>query len=106
VSKDQVVLLVSRAIAIIQCITAMLEISYLPERLMSLHHYQARGNAPAALPDYLARLYSTEVALLCFRIALLLTLTLVFWQCGPRLREFLLPKDGEDAMPSKESVQG
>jgi len=70
VSKDEVVLLVSRAIAILQFITAMLEIAYLPERLLSLHHYQNRGSLLATGPDYLTTLYSTEVRLLCLRTLL------------------------------------
>jgi len=101
VSKDQILLLVSRAIAVIQCITAILEISYLPERLMSLHHYHCPGGILAT--DYLARQYSTAVAFLCFRIAALLVLAWAFWQCGPRLRAMLLPDDRTDAPTAEAS---
>jgi hypothetical protein len=91
VSKEEVVRLVSRAIAVVQFITAMLEITYLPERLMSLHHYQRSGGWLAAAPDYLATLYSTEVGMLFFRIAGLLILSWIFWQCGARIIRLLLP---------------
>jgi hypothetical protein len=100
VSTNQIVLLVSRAIAVIQCITALLEVSYLPERLMSLHHYRGPGEILAS--DYLARQYSTALAFLCFRIAVLLALAWAFWQCGPRLRRLLLP-DGTNIGETREA---
>jgi len=98
VSKDQVVLLVSRAIAAIQCIWAIEEISYLPERFVSLHHY-SRGSSWLA-PSYVSSLYSLELSMLCFRIALLLVFTWVFWQCGPRLRRLLL-QDQKNDLPAE-----
>ena len=38
-SRKEVIVLVSRAFAAIQLATALLEISYLPERLFSMHHH-------------------------------------------------------------------
>lgn len=89
-SRKECVLLLSRAIAVLQLITAMMEMTYLPERLFSLHHYKARPDVIAPLPDYLTTLYSTEVAFLCCRIAGLLVLTWVFWECGPKLARLFL----------------
>ena len=66
---------------------------------MSLHHYEG----PNGIASYLASLYSTEVGLLCIRIALLLLLALIFWQCGPRIRALLLP---EDAKPEEPPLNG
>ena len=41
-SREEAVLLMSRALACIQGITALLEAAYLPERFMTLHHYAQR----------------------------------------------------------------
>lgn len=95
-SKDEVVLLVSRAIASIQCISAMLEITYLPERLMSLHPY--RGSNSWLGPSYLTSIQSLELSMLCFRIAGLLILAWLFWTCVPWISRPLLP-DKETVEP-------
>ncbi len=103
-SKDEVVLLVSRAVAAIQCITAMVEISYLPERFMSLHHY--RSSSRWIAPDYLTSIYSLEFSMLCFRIAGLLVLTWVFWQCGPWLKRLLMPDQRNEAQVEDRPLKG
>ena len=103
-SKDQVVLLVSRAIAIVQFIAAIEEISYLPERLMALHHYGRRSSWLA--PDYLTSIYSLELSMLFFRIAALLVLTLVFWKCGPWLRQLMSADPKNDAQAEEGSAEG
>ena len=102
-SKDEVVLLASRAVAAIQCISAMLEITYLPERLTSLHHY--KGSNTWLQPSYLTSIQSLELSMLCFRIAGLLILTWVFWQCGPWIRRLLLPDQKNDLPAQSEPTQ-
>ncbi len=89
-TKDEIVLLVSRAIAVIQCISAFEEISYLPLRLVSLHHYRGRESWFAL--DYFTSLYSLEVSMLCVRIAALLILAWVFWRCAPWVSRLLWPE--------------
>jgi len=103
VSKDQVVLLVSRVIAAFQCISAMLEITYLPERFMSLHHY--RGSNTWLGPSYLTSIQSLELSMLCFRIAGLLILAWVFWQCGPWISKLLLPEE-KNVVAEDDSIAG
>lgn len=88
-SKDRIVLLVSRAIAVIQCISALEEITYLPGRLLSLHHYSRSGSSIGT--DYFSSIQSLELSMLFLRIAGLLTLTWVFWQCGPWISKLLFP---------------
>jgi len=103
VSKEEVVLLVSRTIAIIQCITAMIEITYLPERVKSLNHHSAGRSW--LVPDYFTSLYSLGVSVLCFRIAGLLVLTWIFWKCGPWLRRLLLPDQKNEALAESEVIE-
>lgn len=79
--------MVSRALACIQAVTALLEASYLPERLVSLHHYHLQLRS-----EYLTSYEQVQIAFYFGRIAFLLFLTFVFWNCGPRIAHFLLPE--------------
>jgi hypothetical protein len=93
-SKKEVVLLVSRALAVIQFVTALLEITYLPERLLSLHHHESLL-ASAGISDvemYFRSYDQLLIGLLFARIACLLVLALVFWNCSPWFERLLLPK--------------
>jgi len=92
-SRKEAALLAGRALAIIQFVAALLEISYLPERLVSLSHYQHMGTALAATEaDYFQALGRVGIAFMLMRIAGLLILTVVFWNCGPWFESVLLPK--------------
>ena len=103
-SKNEVVLLATRCIAIVQFISAIEEISYLPERFMALHHYGHRSSWLA--PDYLTSIYSLEVSMLFFRIAGLLVLTWVFWKCAPWLRQIMWADQKKDAQAEEGSSEG
>jgi hypothetical protein len=100
-SRKEAVLLVSRALAFIQLISAFLELTTLPGRLVSLQHYTSRINASAALPsDYYFR--SSDqigIAFMFARVVGLLIFAFVFWNCGPWIERILLPKpdDQEEA---------
>ena len=97
-TRNEAVHLVSRLFALIQFASAALEASYLPERLMSLHHYTNRvGNLGFPLPDsYLGSYYNVTVALLIARIGGLLALGVIFWNCGPRVERIFLLKSNDD----------
>ncbi len=95
-SRKEVVLLVSRAFAGIQLVTALIEATYLPERLFSLHHF---GNVRSVLLTNLDVNYYAKIAdrigvvSLIARIVGLLILTVVFWRCGPWVERVLLPSE-------------
>lgn len=96
-SRKEAVLLVSRALAVIQFVTALLDISYLPERFISLNHYTRVVNSigdsgVGAYSVYYLTYDRVGMAFLFARIAALLTLTLVLWNCGPWVERLLLPK--------------
>ena len=86
---------VSRALAVIQAITAILDISYLPERLVALsRHIHEVDLLPlgSRLISYDASLVSEDriyLAFLTFRIGLLCLATLLFWRCGPLVEKLL-----------------
>jgi hypothetical protein len=98
-SRKEAVLLVSRALAIIQFVTAVLDATYLPEWFVSLHrHERLIATVGISETHEFGRSYDqVGIAFLFGRIAILLTLTLVFWNCGPWFERALLPKrENED----------
>jgi hypothetical protein len=96
-SRKEAVLLVSRALAMIQLITAFVEIMTLPTWFVSLHHYTSRINASMATQsDYYFKSYDElSIAFLFARIAGLLFFAFIFWNCGPWIERVLLPKREE-----------
>ncbi len=94
-SRDDAVLLVSRAIAVIQLICAFVDASYLPERFVSLHHYSIAGLL--SLGDtYFANLDRVEIGFHLGRIAGYFFASWIFWNCGPRISRILLPSRKEE----------
>jgi hypothetical protein len=93
-SRKEVVLLVSRAFAACQLATALLELSYLPERLFSMYHHAKLGSllSDSAADNYFRTYDQIGVLSLIARIVGLLILTVVFWQCGPWVERIVLPK--------------
>lgn len=93
-SRREAVLLVSRALAMIQLITAFLEITTLPDRLISLHHYTSRISASGATQSdyYFKSLDQLGIAFMFARIAGLLLFAFFFWNCGPWIERILMPK--------------
>jgi hypothetical protein len=85
-TREEIVRLLSRALAVIQFVSALEEITYLPQRIFSAHHYSGLGAS-----SYLQALYSFDVSTLFLRIAGLLVFAWVFWNCGPWIANLLLP---------------
>jgi hypothetical protein len=83
-SRKEVIVLVSRAFAACQLATALLEISYLPERLFSMHHHASLVSviSVSAADSYWRTYDQIDILSLIARILGLLTLTVVFWRCG------------------------
>ena len=92
-SRKEAVLLVSRALTMIQLISAFLEITTLPGRLVSLNHYTSRINASEALQSdyYFKNCDEVGIAFIWARIAVLLVCGFLFWNCGAWIERILLP---------------
>lgn len=92
-SQREAIRLASRAIAVIQFITALLDLTYLPVRFMSLSHYTARPEMllPSPSDSYYMSYDRLDIGLLFLRVALLFLLTWLFWNCGPWIERILLP---------------
>lgn len=97
-SRKEAVLLVSRALAMIQLITAFIEVTVLPSCFVSLHHYTSRISASIATQsDYYFRSYDQiEIAFIFARIAGLLLFAFLFWNCGPWIERVLLSNRATD----------
>jgi hypothetical protein len=92
--RRDVVRLVSRALSVIYGVIALAETTYLPERLLSYVHYtnEWRSVRVTGGSIFLPSLYRVEVGLLLIRIAMYLTIAVVFWKCGPWVERTLLPE--------------
>ena len=93
-SRREAVVLVCRALAVIQLVSAALDCTYLPEWFISYaHHVQRTGIlSPAEADLYYIHLDHVHLAFLLLRIAGLLVLAAVLWNCGPWLERILLPR--------------
>jgi hypothetical protein len=103
-SRKEVVLLVSRALAAIQLISAFIEATTLPDRFVSLHHYSSLIDAGVGTQGayYFKSYDEVSIAFNLARIAGLLIFALVFWNCGPWVERFLLPTKNEETAPQEE----
>jgi hypothetical protein len=105
-SKREAVVLVSRALAVIQIMSALLEITYLPQRLFVFSH-RIIANRFSDLYGYWS-LYDFEGTLaLILRIAILLLAAYLFWHCSGKIERFLLPPPSESQTPdASATMQG
>lgn len=90
-SREEAIKLVSRAIACIQAVSALLEATELPWHFVSLHYYQhlaATGSDSAA---YFISLDQVQLGFCFARIGILILFAAAFWTCGSRIGRLLLP---------------
>ena len=102
-SRKEAVLLVSRALAVLQLIYALMELTNLPIRLMSLHHHttsRVSVLAPSGYDDFWSGYYRVDIAFLVARIMIYLVFAFVFWNCGPWIERLLLPNSDGPEQPS------
>ena len=82
-SKNEVLLMVSRAVAIYLFCWSFDALSYLPERLLYVEH---------STTAELHRIYMLESELTVLRGVVLLGAAMLLFECGPRVQAFLLPE--------------
>jgi hypothetical protein len=104
-TREDSVLLVSRALSLLWGATALVEATYLPERLFAFVHYANRVTEAGGVgaDGYLPSLYRLEAGLLFGRVVIYLLLAFVFWRCGPWVVRTLLPVKPE---PSAQAPSG
>jgi hypothetical protein len=77
-----------------QGISALYEITYLPERLFAFLHYinKAKSLGASGTDFYFSTLSMVTVAFLFVRIVIFLLLAVIFWNCAPWVERILLPE--------------
>lgn len=102
-TRNEIIKLVSRAIAVIEFVSAVASITYLPERFAWLGHYQRVAASHPDSESFAIAAEKIEIAFFFGRTALYLVLAWVFWNCGPWISRLLLPETRNDATPSPTS---
>ena len=92
-SRKELVLVVSRTLSLLLIAWALVEITYLPERLFSLSHHVSERSVLAS-EDYWTRYYLLITLFLVVRIIALFIAALMFWKCGPRVQTLFLAQSG------------
>jgi len=92
-SRKELVLLVSRAFALLLISWGLVEATYMPERLFALSHHLNRSSVLLA-HDYWSSYYLIITVFLALRMLALLVVAAQFWRCGPRVERLLSPERG------------
>jgi len=97
-SKKELVLLASRAFALLLIVWAASDVTYLPERLFEFLHYVTRRSV-LQQHDYLSSYYLLVTFLNVLRTVVFFVAATAFWKCGPRI-EALFQKTQHEAPPA------
>ena len=90
-SRKEIVLLVSRAFALLLISWALVEITYLPERLFALSHHLSQSSVLVA-HDYWSSYYLIITVFLVLRMLALFLAAALFWRCGPWVEALFSPQ--------------
>lgn len=92
-SRKELVCLVSRAFALLLITWALVEGTYLPERLFALFHHLGQSSVLVA-HDYWSSYYLIVTVSLVLRILVLLLGAALFWRCGPSVETVFSTQPG------------
>jgi hypothetical protein len=95
-SKKELVLVASRAIALYFVAWALSDITYLPEHLLALSHYRSLRSVLAS-SDYSANYYLLVTVFGMLRMFALFLAATFFWRCGPRVEGLFSRAQGDQA---------
>jgi hypothetical protein len=84
-TRDELVFLFSRLFSLLLSTWALVEVSYLPERLLALSHH-INERSVLATHEYWSTYYLIVTVFLAVRIVALLVAAVLFWKCGPRVQ--------------------
>jgi len=103
-SRKEIVLLVSRAIAILQIISALMGIVIaLPQQIFifvrpMLHARQTFAGTLTGAMDLSGAIRWDDLGFLLARIVVQLIIATLFWRCGPWIEQFLAPAELRDEL--------
>ncbi len=92
-SRKDAVLLASRTLALLFIVSALIEVSYLPERLHSFLHYVNQEPASSSVIQYWRHYYLIALGFLIIRIIGFSLMALWLRKCAPEVEEALFPPE-------------
>ena len=101
-SKKELVLLVSRAFALLLITWALVEVTYIPERVFALSHHMRQSSVLATSLDYGSRYYLILIVFNVVRMLALFFAAVLFWRCGPRVEALFSQQPGNQAASGQE----
>lgn len=93
-SRKELVLLMSRGFALFLTTWALVEVTYLPDRLYALFHHLSLRSA-LATNDYWTRYYLILTVSDLVRMVALFLGAVLFWRCGPQVEALFSPQDNQ-----------
>ena len=95
-SRKDAVLLASRVLALLFIVSALIEVSYLPERLHSFLRYVNQEPASSTAIQYWRHYHLIALGFLITRIVGFSLMALWLRKCGPEVEALLLPPEREE----------
>jgi hypothetical protein len=92
-SRKDAVVLASRTLAVLFIVSALIEVTYLPERFHAFLHYVNQEPASSAAIQYWRHYYLISLGFLIIRIIGFSLMALWLRKCGPEVEELLLPPE-------------
>lgn len=99
-TREELVFPFSRLFSLLLSTWALVEVSYLPERLFALSRH-INERSVLATHDYWSTYYSIATVSLAVRIAALLLAAVLFWQCGPRVQALFSERQEQTTQKEK-----
>ena len=94
ISRRDAVLIASRTLAVLFTVSALTDVSYVPERFQSLLHY-LNSESSSAATEYMRHYYLIALGFLVTRIIGFALMALWLHKCGPEVQDLLLPSEPE-----------
>jgi hypothetical protein len=104
-SKKELVVLVSRAFALLLITWTFVEVTYIPERVFALSHHIRQTSVLATSLDYGTRYYLLLIGFNVVRTLALFFAALLFWKCGPRVEAIFAQQSGNQEAPGQDTPQ-
>lgn len=98
-SKQEAIVIASRALAILMSVWALVDVSYLPEYVQSYVHYMYYETTTSTDLRYLQYMQHIHLISLAFLVTRLIGYSLLarwLFKGGPDIAELLLPSSGQD----------
>jgi hypothetical protein len=91
VSRKEIVLLVSRALALPQIVYAFVDATSIPEHVIWLM-YRLKSHSVLERPSLAGEPEFYSLVLNIVRLIIISTAAILFWRCGPVIARWLLPE--------------